>query len=325
MAGNSWLGKTQWLIAAEQPPHFAYHAFWDLLMNWTGGPGKREDAGAMVEKYGTWNDYWEDKKPKLRNIITPMYATASFSSRLHTEGSLRGFQLSRSSEKWLRRIVTQEWHDIYRPENVDDMQRFFDKYMLDKDNGWEQTPRVRYSLLGYNRPSIVHISADQFPPARFRYDTLFLDAASGTLGYNKPSTESVVECKRICPLTTDARSPTPSRRRVRRATQYIGPNGRLRASPRAIPYKSLEDLGSDEYNKLMGPAYVYHPHTATQPLRRDQIVELDISLWPGSIIFDPGESMRLEFAGQGQILQDFDGVNEHLHDNTALSTGYSCP
>lgn len=54
----------------------------------------------MVEKYGTWNAYWEDKKPKLRNIITPMYATASFSTGLHTEGSLRGFQLSRSSEKW---------------------------------------------------------------------------------------------------------------------------------------------------------------------------------------------------------------------------------
>lgn len=62
----------------------------------------------------------------------------------------------------------------------------------------------------------------------------------------------------------------------------------------------------------MGPAYVYHPHTATQPLRRDQVVELEISLWPGGIIFDAGESMRLEFAGRVQILQDFDGVNEHV-------------
>ncbi|RBR05211.1 hypothetical protein FVER53590_12348 [Fusarium verticillioides] len=74
----------------------------------------------------------------------------------------------------------------------------------------------------------------------------------------------------------------------------------------------LKTMGPDEYEKLMDPAYVYHPHTATQPLRRDQIVELDISLWPGGIIFDPGESMRLEFAGQGQILQDLDGVNEDL-------------
>lgn len=167
----------------------------------------------MVKQYGTWNDYWQDKKPKLRNIITPMYATASFSTRLHTEGSFRGFQLSRSSEKWyvycqgeayylhkllkhrnrLRWIVTQEWHDLYRPENNDDLQRFFDKYMLDKDNGWEHTPRVRYSLLGYNRPSAIHVPADQYPPAKFKYETLFLDATSRTLGHDKPSAESVVE------------------------------------------------------------------------------------------------------------------------------------
>ncbi|KAF5972967.1 acylase diesterase [Fusarium coicis] len=391
MAGNSWLGTTQWFIAAEQPPHLACmapweglgdyyresicrggipdHAFWDLLMDWTCGPGKREDAGAMAEKYGTWNDYWEDKKPKLRNIVTPMYATASFSTRLHTEGSLRGFQLSRSSEKWLRWIVTQEWHDLYRPENVDDLQRFFDKYMLDKDNGWEQTPRVRYSLLGYNRPSIVHMPADQYPPAKFRYETMFLDAASGTLRHSIPLTESVVEYQADspsdigCSFTYTFKEYTElcgiSEARVYMSTpdhddmdvyvvlrkldkngrelwhknipmedlpegttvedipnhnfwRYIGPNGRLRASHRAITYESLEDLGPDEYNKLMGPAYVYHPHTATQPLRRDQIVELDISLWPGGIIFDAGESMRLEFAGQCQVLQDFDGVNEHL-------------
>ena len=59
MAGNSWLGTTQWFIAAEQPPHLACmapwegcgdyyresicrggipdHAFWDALMAWFCG------------------------------------------------------------------------------------------------------------------------------------------------------------------------------------------------------------------------------------------------------------------------------------------------
>lgn len=93
----------------------------------------------------------------------------------------------------MRWTTTQEWHDIYKQENLDDLQRFFDKYMLDKGNGWETTPRVRYSLLGYNRPSIVNQSAPQFPPAKFRYETLFLDATEGVLGHQKPSTEGVVE------------------------------------------------------------------------------------------------------------------------------------
>lgn len=92
----------------------------------------------------------------------------------------------------LRWTATQEWHDIYQQENLDDLQRFFDKYMLDEDNGWETTPRIRYSLLGYNRPSVVNEPAAQFPPAKFRYETLFLNATNGALGHRKPSTEGVV-------------------------------------------------------------------------------------------------------------------------------------
>lgn len=60
----------------------------------------REDVTAMVKKYPLWNAYWEDKKPKLDRITIPMYALASYSTGLHTEGSLRGFLLSKSNEKW---------------------------------------------------------------------------------------------------------------------------------------------------------------------------------------------------------------------------------
>jgi predicted acyl esterase len=54
----------------------------------------------MIEQHPLCIDYWEDKKAMLRNITVPMYATASYSTGLHTEGSVRGFLLSRSTEKW---------------------------------------------------------------------------------------------------------------------------------------------------------------------------------------------------------------------------------
>lgn len=59
----------------------------------------------MVEKYSLWNAYWEDKKPKLAKITTPLYATASYSTGLHTEGSFRGFFLSSSKEKWCVTLI----------------------------------------------------------------------------------------------------------------------------------------------------------------------------------------------------------------------------
>jgi predicted acyl esterase len=93
----------------------------------------------------------------------------------------------------LRIHPTQEWHDIYQPESNDDLQRFLDHYLLGKDNGWENTPKVRASLLRFgDRPAIAHRPEDNYPPARTEYHTLFLQSQQGTLTYQNPSEVSTV-------------------------------------------------------------------------------------------------------------------------------------
>jgi predicted acyl esterase len=99
------------LIAAEKPPHVKAIAlweglgnyyresicrrgipnamFWDLLVKEFNGKNQREDVAAMIEKYPLMNAYWEDKRPRLPDITIPMYILASYSTGLHTEGSLR--------------------------------------------------------------------------------------------------------------------------------------------------------------------------------------------------------------------------------------------
>lgn len=68
----------------------------------TFGKGKNqlEDLCAMIRKYPLYNGYWDDKRAKIKQIDVPMYVLASFSSGIHTEGSLRGFLFSSSEEKW---------------------------------------------------------------------------------------------------------------------------------------------------------------------------------------------------------------------------------
>lgn len=93
----------------------------------------------------------------------------------------------------LRIHSTQEWHGIYQPENNDELQRFMDRYLLGKDNGWENTPRVRVSLLRFgDRPDIKERAEDDFPPTRTQYHTLYLDSAKSTLSYEKSSSSSVM-------------------------------------------------------------------------------------------------------------------------------------
>lgn len=113
-----------------------------------------------------------------------------------------------------------------------------------------------------------------------------------------------------------------------RIRRYIGPNGRLRASHREVTQESLDGLSQEEYHKLMGPAYVYHPHTSRQPVSPGEVVELEISLWPGGMVFDAGESMRLEVKGCLPILPEFEGLDEKIFNHNIgwhkLHTGPGC-
>lgn len=61
------------------------------------------------------------------------------------------------------------------------MQRFLDHFLLGKDNGWEQTPKVRVSLLRYNRPPISLRPEDDYPPKRVQYQNFLLNANDGSL------------------------------------------------------------------------------------------------------------------------------------------------
>jgi predicted acyl esterase len=94
--------------------------------------------------------------------------------------------------------------------------------------------------------------------------------------------------------------------------RYIGPNGRLRASHREVAPEKLDGLDEEEYRSLMGPAYVHHPHTSTQPLSKGEIVELEISLWAGGMVFDAGEALSLEIKGHLPIVPEFAGLDEKI-------------
>lgn len=55
----------------------------------------------MIQKYPLMNAYWEDKRPRLRDINIPMYILASYSTGLYTEGSIRAWKYASSEQKWL--------------------------------------------------------------------------------------------------------------------------------------------------------------------------------------------------------------------------------
>lgn len=175
MSGTSYLAVSQWFTAAEQPPHLVAINPWegvsdvyrDLVMRGgmpdIGFPrqlqdgsffGKnlKEDILSEVERYPLMNDLWENKIPDFDKITVPAYVVASYSNTLH-------------------------------------LHRFFDRYLKGEENGWEQTTRVRYSLLDLEGGDTVNIAADQFPPSDVLLTKSYLDGRTRALTTEAPSGE----------------------------------------------------------------------------------------------------------------------------------------
>ncbi|MFE6365801.1 CocE/NonD family hydrolase [Streptomyces sp. NPDC057806] len=213
MSGTSYLAVSQWFTAAEQPPHLAAINPWegvsdvyrDLVLrggmpdtgfaeqlqnNSFWGNGRREDILTEAERHPLMDDLWENKIPEFERITTPAYVVASYSNTLHTAGTFRAWRRMASEGKWLRIHNTQEWPDYYDEANTEDLRRFFDRYLKGEDNGWEQTPRVRYSLLDLHGGDRVNLPAEQFPPADVQLTKYYLDGRSRTLTTQAPSAEA---------------------------------------------------------------------------------------------------------------------------------------
>lgn len=98
--------------------------------------------------------------------------------------------------------------------------------------------------------------------------------------------------------------------------KYVGPNGRLRASHRRI---EQEPWLSQEQSAMMYPADVFHPHDREEKISPGEVVCLEIAIWPGGMIFEAGESVRLEIKGHEVTLPEFPALDRAP---TNLNRGY---
>jgi uncharacterized protein len=91
--------------------------------------------------------------------------------------------------------------------------------------------------------------------------------------------------------------------------KYVGPSGRLRASKRATGIDP--GLGAAK-QALQDPTEVWYPHDAESKVPRGEVVELDIGIWPGGIVFEAGESLRLEIKGHDPILPEYASLKRNI-------------
>jgi uncharacterized protein len=357
-AGNSYLAISQWFIGAERPPHLAALAPWEGLVDVyrnsvaPGGVidaefsklgvllfkgGFIQDQCRMIEREPLLTPYWRDKIAAVERIEVPTYVVASYTNKVHSRGTIHAFQRLGSRDKWLRIHNTHEWSDFY--EHQDDLLKFFDRYLKGQDNGWEQTPRVRMSVLDPGGVDVVNRAEDSFPPQSVRFERLYLDGATGALSRQPLGTLAKVSYKardrkdqmqftlRFDSATEIAGSMTlrlwvslidANDTDIFLQAQKLDAQGRERpvlvhGAPYSGQHGAPFEWGAGQlrvsHRKLdparSTPEAPVLAHDAPQPLVGNEVVPVDIELPPMAIRFRPGEQLRLLIAGRPLYTPEF--------------------
>lgn len=266
--------------------------------------------------------YYVERTPKLEDVEVPVFSRGNWGGiGLHLRGNTEGFMRAGSSQKWLEMHGDTHWTEYYTPRGRALMRRFFDHFLKGEDNGWNREPPV---MLNVRHPGekFVLRQENEWPLARTQWTRSYLDARSFALATDPPPEGSVAfrgfsqgHTFFTPPMarTTEITGPLAAKIFVSSSTtdadlflslRAYAPNGRevlfqgasegnvplafgwLRASHRALdPDRSL-------------PYRPWHPHDREEPLIPGDVHELDIEIWPTSIVLPPGYRLALTVAGQ---------------------------
>ena len=311
----------------------------------------RADFGAEIASHPMDDDYHKSRSPKWDKITTPLFSAANWGGQgLHPRGNFEGFVRAAAKQKWLEAHGIEHWTHFYTDYGREQQLRFFDRFLHGKKDGWAKQPKVLLQVRHIDK--FVPRAENEWPLKRTRWTKFYLDPSTMTLTPKKPS--GPVQLKFAAmgdglvfltpPLAKETEITGPSALKLFVSSSTpdadifvvlrvftgdlkeivfqgaIDPHtpvaqGWLRASHRKLD------------KKLSKPYRPYHTHDQKQPLKKDQPVELDIEVWPTSIVVPAGYRVGLSVRGKdyeyggasGGKLSNFKnelkGCGPFLHDD----------
>ena len=281
----------------------------------------RADLGADVRDHSLDDSFHRDRSPQWSKIDVPLLTAGNWGGQgLHLRGNVEGFVRAATSQKWLELHGLEHWTHFYTDYGVGLQKRFFARFLKDEDNGWDAEPPVRLQVRHLDR--FEERMGEGWPLPETSWTTMFLDAGNMTLSQQTAVTGREVRYDATGEGATFLLDPFQSE------TEITGPislklfassetsdadifavlrifdpqggevtfqgaidphtpvaQGWLRASHRRL----------DE--ELSLPYRPYHTHDRAEPLTPGEIYELDVEIWPTSIVAPPGYRLGLSIRG----------------------------
>jgi predicted acyl esterase len=330
--------------------------------DWVSGPPtlSEEELGAArsdfyqdcVRNPLASDEYWRSRMPDWSKVRVPLFSSANWGGQgLHPRGNFEGFVRAASKQKWLEVHGIEHWTHFYTDYGVSLQKKFFGHFLKGEDTGWTTQPKV---VLQVRHPGerFVERPEREWPLARTQWTKLYLNPADQTLARAPLARNGSVSYRGLGdgvtfltpPLDreTEITGPIAAKLWVSSETtdadlflivRVLTPNlaevvfqgaldphtpiaqGWLRASHRKLD------------PKLTRPWRPYHTHDEKQPLTPGQVYELDVEIWPTSIVVPAGHRLALTVrgrdyeypggpgAGLGTLGAVFTGVGPFQHND----------
>jgi len=215
----------------------------------------------------------------------------------------------------------EHWTHFYTDYGREQQRKFFDYFLKGVDTSWSQQARVMLQIRHIDK--FTPRAEDQWPIARTEWTKFFLDPVHHSLANSPLPHDASVSFEALgdgltfltppMPQETEITGPSAAKLFVSSSTRdadlflvirvfapdlkeivfqgALDPHtpiaqGWLRASHRKLD------------RALSTPHRPYHTHDELQPLEPGEIVELDVEIWPTSIVVPAGYRLALTIRGR---------------------------
>ncbi|TPW30746.1 CocE/NonD family hydrolase [Pararhizobium mangrovi] len=299
--------------------------------------GNIADHMSDLHRHELDDDWHRERSPDLSRIEVPVLSAANWGGPgLHLRGNIEGYLRTGSQRKWLQLHVGTHYESFYLPDFVSRQKRFFDRFLKDIDNGFDHEPAIRFAVR--HPDGAVWREAESWPLPQTRWTSYHLDAdrlglmpagGSGSdasvtfeadgdgVEFLTPAFEEAVEFTGPVALKLQASSTTDDMD-IFAVLRLLDPDGDevrftgaheevpvargwLRASHRALdPHRST-------------PYRPFHTHRRIEKLTPDEVYELDVEIWPTSVVCPPGYRLALRLMGHDF---EYEKAGRMLHDSS---------
>lgn len=305
----------------------------------------RTDYPADILRHNLDSAWWRERTPVLSQIEIPVLSAGNWGGPgMHLRGNIEGYLGVSSTEKWLSLHVGKHWESFYLPEYVAMQKKFFNRFLRDENNGWDAEPRVRIVVRDPRGDKLR--ASSEFPLPETQPKLYYLDSTSGTLSTICPSEESSVEFEAMgdgASFTTEtfavdteftgfvkARIWVSSSTEdadlfvVLRAIDSDGKeviiNGAHEPSPISrgwlrLSHRKLDPVRSNDHRP-------FHSHDTIEPLVPGKAYEVDVEIWPMSMVYPKGYRLVLTIQGKDFEFPELAGRILHRHPSDRGSAAY---